>query len=86
MVFVQALEELRQCVAEQCWDEDAVGLALVLAVPAEMDSTLRMNDGLYQVGRGEMAVEAWLKEFGFRAGGNEMDLATTRWSLSGRRR
>jgi pyruvate,water dikinase len=82
MAYARALDDLRAFLAERFWDEDAAMTATLLALDAEPDATVRMNEGLYRVAAGELSAAAWLDDFGHRgsAGGlGEMDLATARW-------
>jgi rifampicin phosphotransferase len=78
LIAAMALERLRAFLAAHFWDERPDELLDALAVGDRAGQTLRASQGLYDLARGRLALDAWLAEHGHR-GPEEFDLAAPRW-------
>jgi len=78
MIAVQAMQELRQFLHEECWDEDTDALVNRLTISPVPDRTILSAEGLREVGLGRQVLDRWVAEFGHRSA-EELDLAAPRW-------
>jgi pyruvate,water dikinase len=71
-------QQLRQKLAEVCWDRDPDELLQRLSVADGLDATMRSNWDLQQVAHQTLSLEEWIQRYGHRCPG-EFDLAVPRW-------
>ena len=78
LICAMAIEQLRTFLHEHFWQENPTELVNLLTVAAEPDSTVRANQGLFEIAAGKMSVEQWIEQYGHRAA-QEYHLASPRW-------
>lgn len=78
LIITQVLQQLRDFLEQQIWDEDPETLLRKLAGGGPPDLTLQSTQLLYEAGKDNTRLDEWLARFGHRAP-SEFDLAVPRW-------
>ncbi len=80
LILARAMQNLRELLSEQFWNEPADSLLQQVAAGGSPDSTVNSAEKLYQATteHDQDKFAGWLREFGHRAP-QEFDLATRRW-------
>ncbi|MCC5846897.1 MAG: hypothetical protein JJU29_02300 [Verrucomicrobia bacterium] len=78
LIVTQVLQQLRDFLEQQIWDEDPETLLRKLSGGGPPDLTLQSTQMLYEAGKDEARLKEWLTRFGHRAP-SEFDLAVPRW-------
>ena len=79
MVEALAAADLKDFLTKYLWNYDPDTLLQKLSVSPVIDTTTKSNIELQKVTQGQLSLEKWLEDYGFRGPG-EFDLASPRWT------
>jgi pyruvate,water dikinase len=78
LIAGMAMSHLRDFLAENFWHDDPEALSQLLSSGGPPNETLMADAELFEAGRDNASLDAWLAKHGHRAAG-EFDLASPRW-------